>query len=65
MSLEASEYPETVDEGERRLVYDTGGMLRINQEKVRKGGHARIEGKEKLRLATEDEAEIILISMWE
>ena len=65
LRLHASEYPDSVGEGERRLIYVTGGMLRINHEYVRKGGHARIEGKEKLRLATENEAEIILISMWE
>ena len=65
LRLHASEYPDSVGEGERRLIYVTGGTLRINHEYVRKGGHARIEGKEKLRLATEDEAEIILISMWE
>ena len=63
LHLNAVEHFECVGEQEWRLIYVTGGIVQLNHEYISKGGHARIEGREKLRLSGEH-AEIILISMW-
>lgn len=65
LRLHAAHSIEEVAGGERQLVYVTEGILQVNNESIRKGGHARIEGKERLRLAASRDAEIILITMWE
>lgn len=65
LRLRSAEHLEQVGEGERQLVYVVEGILHVNHESIRKGGHARIEGKERLRLAADRGAEVILITMWE
>ncbi len=64
LRLNAAEYVESVGEWERLLIHVVKGTLQLNHDYIRKGGHARIAGKEKIRLAAEDHAEIMLISMW-
>ena len=46
------------------LIYVISGHITINNETLRKGGHARISGKERIRLSGASGAEAIIISMW-
>lgn len=63
LNLTEKEYLNNIKEQNWWLIYVTKGILQLNHETIHKGGHARIEGKEKVKLSGEG-AEVIIISMW-
>lgn len=64
MRLNASEHFERITEKEKEFIYISEGIVHCNNETICRGGHIRVEGKEKLRFFSDHLAEIIIISMW-
>lgn len=64
LRLNPSEHFEISTKKEKEFFYISEGGVQCNNETVCKGGHIRVEGKEKLRFFSNYLSEIIIISMW-